>query len=111
MSHFTKRTEVTASFDKGDVATVSVGVNSYNNAITVNTRNDETISLKFANAKELKAFTEALIDAALAIDWDKDYDNEHRYMNDDSKERITVENLLAWKKDSARVASSAEDLG
>jgi hypothetical protein len=99
MSHFTKRTEITASFDKGDVESVATNISSYNNSFSMQTRNDETVIVKFANKADLKQTLEAIISTALALNWENDYDSEYRYPgNNDQDNLITVEQVLGWKQ-------------
>lgn len=108
MSTFTKQTTMTASFDNNSLSVVSISTSTYNKAISLMTRNDETVVLKFNSKADLLVLIEAIIDGALAINWENDYDSSHTYMDDTNSERVTLSNLLEWKKDSASLNSVIE---
>lgn len=106
MADFSKSVNVNANFSSGDVKTLSVQTGNYSNVIQLMTSNDETLTVKFSNKGDLKEALNRIISAALAIDWDKDYANEYRYMFEPSE--VTVDTINEWKRDSASLNSVIE---
>lgn len=102
MGEFSKRSETSARFERGEARNISMTASSYSNNFTVTTMNGDTVSLQFKDRKDLKEFLDAAITLALKFDLNLDSD---AYMSEYvaiGQAGVGIETVLMWQKDAIR---------
>lgn len=109
MGEFSKRSETSARFERGEARNLSMTASSYSNNFTVTTMNGDTVTLGFKDRKDLKEFLDAAITLALKFDVTEDTD---KYMSEYvaiGGAAVGVETVLNWQRDAIRWNNMDQD--
>jgi hypothetical protein len=99
MGEFSKRSEISARFERSEARNLSMTGSSYSNNFTVTTTNGDTISLQFKDRKDLKEFLDAAITLALKFHDREEYMSEYVAVG---QAAVGVETVLNWQSDTIR---------
>lgn len=106
MGEFSKRSETSARFERGEARNLSMTASSYSNNFTVTTMNGDTVSLQFKDRKDLKEFLDAAIALALKFVDSDAYLSEYVAIG---QEGVGIETVLNWQQDAIRWNNMDQD--
>lgn len=90
MTYVTKSARIAIKFDTNEISTMGISKSRNDAALSINTKDDTTVEIKFDTVQDAKTFIDKVVTLAMRMNWDEDYNSAYLYTGD---VLTTVDNL------------------